>query len=110
MNHDLRIGLRCKKQSCVVLCMAQRLVVLHDTVANQGKGIATNMGMGVGLRNPAVGSPPGVAEAGPTAQRAAGQYIFERIDPSDGPGSLELSRMLNHCDTRRVVSPVLKTA
>ena len=33
-----------------------------------------------------------------------------RIDPSDGPGSLELSRLLNHCDARRVVPPVLETA
>jgi hypothetical protein len=110
MNHDLRIGFRCKKQSRVALFTAKRLVVLHDTIANQSKSISTNMGMGVGLRNPAVGSPPSVAETSRATQRTVDQHICKCIDPPDGPGSLEFARALNYGDARRIVPSVLETA
>ncbi len=107
MSDDLAVGLGAEFDARGHQLRAQRRVIFHDAVVNDGDLITRSVGMSVAFARCAMGGPPGVSDAQITAQLTLIQRIRQPFDLTEPPHALELS-VVNDGEARGVVPTVFQ--
>src|SRR5207253_9895722 len=105
---DYTYGLGSKLAPFSRQCLTDLAIILDDPVEDDGQlGMAIEVGMRVGIRRPAMGSPSRVADAEETAGPVGGEQGFEIGDLAGRLPHLE-SHPRDRGDARRVIPAVLE--
>ena len=110
MYHNLCIGFGTETQACSTLCIAQRLVVFNDSVADECQGAVTDMRMRIRLSDAAMRCPAGMSDSSRACERRLAQSLLKLSYFTDCSRPIKLSSWVDHHHSGRIVPAVFQPA
>ncbi len=110
MHHNLGIGFGTETQARSALFIAQGLVVLDNSVADECQGAVTDMRVRVGLGDPTVRRPARMGNSGRAFERLLPQRLLEFTNFANGSSPLQSTARADHHHPGRIVAAVFEAA